>query len=924
MTRSSGPDEQTRDRWDRSDRDEGLEEGTYRALFECAQDPMWLLTRDRFVRANAAAARILGYDSPRDIEQLHPGDLSPPQQPCGGESKTLARQMTELAYQEGSCCFEWTHQRRDGSPISIQVSLTRISYRGSPALFCTWRDLTDLKRAKEAVEDRERNFRAFFEGIHDVAVVTDLDGNLLYANRRLVERLGCDPSRVVGLHVLDLHAPEHRDEAARIFAEILRGERDHCPLPLYTADGRLWPTESRVWFGTWNGRECLFAVYKDLSKEQCARKRFERLFRSNPAAMALNSVDDGRFLDVNDAFVARTGHPRDEVIGRTADELDLFVDPAGHRNTAARLVEHGRICDVELDVRTRDGQIVHGLFSGELIDEQGDAEAVTVMLDITDRKRAEWALLEQGELLRSTVESMDDLLFLLDDEDCFVRIPQMRVDRPLYEAPENFEGRHYGEILPPSVSAALRRTLRSLRSDRKTASFDYSLPIDGRERWYSARLSPRRGPKGEYLGTTIVSRDVTERVRTEHALRRAHERLERKNATARYLAEQADRANRAKSEFLANMSHEIRTPLNGVIGMTDLLLGTDLEDEQRSYAETVRTSGEALLSIIGDILDISKVEAGNLELEDVDFDLGVMLRDFAAIMEFEAESRGLDFVCRTDPATPTALRGDPTRLRQILVNLTANAFKFTDDGEVLVGVEAAQTEGDHVVLRFHVSDTGVGIAPADRDRLFEKFSQLDSSTTRRYGGTGLGLAISRELAELMGGDIGVESTPGRGSTFWFTVRVRTRNEADQATEASPARSTGEAEDIGHDQTALVVEDNPVNQRVAVAALRKLGIRADVAEDGVEALECLRRRRYRLVFMDCQMPVLDGFEATRALRSAESGVLDPGVTVVAMTANAMQGDRESCLDAGMDDYVAKPITVARLRKVIEPWITGVEA
>lgn len=427
------------------------------------------------------------------------------------------------------------------------------------------------------------------------------------------------------------------------------------------------------------------------------------------------------------------------------------------------------------------------------------------------------------------------------------------------------------------------------------------LEKNGKYLWLNTNLAPVKNSHNEIIGFIGISWDVTDTKEYEKKLKKA-----------KIMAEEGTKA---KSQFLANMSHEIRTPLNGIIGMAQILAGTRLTKKQREYLDIITTSGDNLLMLINDILDFSKIEAGKINFINERFKFKTPFLEVKNLLSVRAEEKGILMYCNINKDVPEYVIGDEYRLKQILLNLTNNAIKFTEKGSININVEYLGKENNKHKIKVSVEDTGIGISKEDIKNLFKSFSQLDASSTKQYGGTGLGLAISKRLVQMMEGEIGVTSKKGVGSTFWFTAKFKedeapVKKEKEVLSKDIYNRLQTEKNHI------LVVEDNLINQKITAFSLKKAGMNVTIANNGKEAVELFQKQHFDIILMDIQMPVMDGFDATKAIRNIEKSRNSNSQTpIIALTANAMQGDAEKCLNAGMDNYISKPFKIENLLKVL---------
>ena len=1037
-------------------------------------------TKGNFIKLNKSWENIMGYTSEelegrRFLELVHPDDID-----------ATLRVIADLKNQKEILSFINRYKSKDDTYRYIE-------WRSMPygdMIYASARDITVKIEKQKTIEEKELNFRNFFETIDDMVFVSSVEGMILHTNKVATEKLGYSQDEIIKMHVMNIYSDMNRAESIETYNDIFKGLRNESTIPLRKKDGSLLPVQTKGWFGKWGGIDCIYAVSSDMTEKVNMVNYIE--VQKNFLKQLLNTIPDlffykdttSRYLGCNKAFAERfIGLKEEEIIGKT--DIDFLKDKNLARffiQKDKEMLDSGETRINEEKIQMADGSVVDmETLKTPFHDKNGKITGlIGISRNISERKRAEEAMKRKEKILSAVALSIKELIFNLDFNaaisNCFAIIGEATAVDRVYLFQNN-----YGESGSETTSQKIEWNsgtsgpqinntklqdipfvdIESIIKPLRNGGPFYGIVGEFKDGSYKESLEEQGilsiivfpvFVRSEFWGFVGFDECKYDRVWTDtefstlsafaNSLEKAIERTQTEKELEKS-QKAAEVANVMKSQFLANMSHEIRTPMNGILGFLDLLQTTSLSQEQREFINEAKTASEMLLYLINDILDFSKIEAGKLTIEKINFKVRTAVEDTVSIFIPKATEKNIELYTQIKSSVPEEVIGDPARLRQVLNNLISNAVKFTEQGEINVVVDYIKETNGKGLLVFEVRDTGIGINEEDSNKLFRPFIQADASTTRKFGGTGLGLAISKELVKLMDGDIFIESEVGKGSAFKFSVSVDIsdkpeRNavfvpldgvnvlivddnknnrkiissyleemgskvfEADRAEKAittiinnsnneneidiaivdfrmpgmngyelattlktmpfakdiklilltstpqkgdatsvkrygfsgylsKPVRrddilncvsmvlglkpKNDEELELVTKYTAkehleelqprvLIVDDNEINRKLVAIMMERNNVSCDVAEDGEEAVRALLEKDYDVVFMDCQMPIMDGYEATAKIRELEGD--KKHTIIIAMTANAMQGDKEKCINAGMDDYTSKPL------------------
>ena len=916
----------------------------YAAIVDSSDDAIISQDLSGIINAwNPAAERLFGYAAAEAVGQTLDHLIVPPDRQA--EAATVLERL-----RQGEMVNNLATRRhhRDGMLLDVLNSTAPIRDAAGRVIggITTLRDITELREAERRLQQSYESYRVLVENSVDGILVHDAELRYVEANPAACRMLGYRREEILGLTVLDMIAV---DEAVRVGPDVDRfsvGEARPSEYRCRRKDGSVFIGEVT---GSALPNGCFLGILRDITErkaaehaiqalnselEQRVADRTAQLSRANAELemreqrhqLALETLEIGEWeLNLDDQTVAGSALS-DRIFGLAGPvpewtynnylERVLPEDRGRVHELIQQALASPGIWDCEYRIQRQDGAIRWLHARGQRTDNQGNRNILFgVVVDITERKRSEFALMESETHFRGMMDSMPAMVWLMG--------PDQQVNFFNKTALE-FRGRTLEQELGIGWTEGLHpddhaRTW-SLFAEAFAARAPFSLDIrlrrhDGAYRWIQDVGLPRWDAAGQFIGYIGSCVDIEDRKQAEQQVLELNDSLERKVAER---TSQLEAANAAKTQFLAHMSHELRTPMNAILGFAQVLEHDRLTPDQHEMISMIREAGGHLMDIIGDILDLSKIEAGKLRLEQHAFTLSPLLERVGRMMSPFAHEKGLNFSIRQPQNDQGALLGDSRRIEQILINLTSNAIKFTEHGEVVLTVTAIPTSDNLSRWRFTVSDTGIGIPPETLGKLFQPFSQGDDSLTRQFGGTGLGLVISRRLVELMGGEISVSSQVGYGSTFWFELGFSPVQEAgDVDAGLAPGSAPAKVPTLAG-LRVLAVDDSPINLRMLESALGRLGVLVTLARDGQEALDILKAspRDFDLVLMDIQMPVMDGLEATREIRqNPELGKLP----VIALTAGVLPEEREAALNAGMYDFLAKPLNLEQMNAVLSPYV-----
>ena len=760
--------------------------------------------------------------------------------------------------------------------------------------------VAQIRRQVVIVEQTIKNFETFFNTINDFLFVLDQKGHIIYTNNTVTNRLGYTREQLSGNPVVMVHPPERRDEAGRMIAEILSGLTEFCHVPIMTKSGIQIPVETRVSYGFWYGKPAIFSVSKDISKAKFSEEKFSKVFYLNPSVCGLSDLDTGKYVEINDRFHTLLGFEKNEVIGKTAIDLGLLTEQT-IREVMLKSDVDGKVTNVEVDLRAKNGAIKQVLLSSENIYVQDKRYKYTVVHDVTELKKTAQELIKAKE---KAVESEAQFRLIFENSLDAIIWTEAKTGKIIACNPaallfseytrEELIGQLFTIILPPQGREEIVSDYQKHQQAKGVKSLEFKIITKSGEIKDVALSGTNIEINGQEISQGIFN-DITDRKQKEQELILSKE--------------QAEESDRLKSAFLANMSHEIRTPMNGILGFADLLKNSKLSgQEQQEYIRVIERSGHRMLNIINDIVDISKLESGQTKVNVGESDINQQIEYLYSFFKPEVEQKAMQLHFKNGlPSSESVIQTAREKVFAILTNLIKNAIKYSDRGNIEFGYEKKG-----LYLEFFVKDQGIGIPKLRQEAIFERFIQADIGDKRAFQGAGLGLAITKGYVEMLGGKIWVESHPGKGSTFYFTLPFKT-----------PAKDEVESEKISPPQTPenrvrkmniLIAEDDDTSEMLISATVKTMTNRLFNVSTGIEAVKiCRQNPDIELILMDIQMPEMDGYEATRQIRQ-----FNPDIIIIAQTAFALVGDREKALAAGCTDYIAKPVNLNELIALIQKY------